>query len=309
MIALLWFTPPLELRGMSSSAEPTGRISRRRWLRWASGLAATGAATGLYAWQIEPFWLETHETTIALPRLPQAFAGFRIAHLTDLHCSSVVPRRYLEGVVAYLNRALPDLVVVTGDLVTHEMQWVRPVAEILAKLRMPVLASLGNHDYAEGHAYPGIGTMIAQALGEELGNHGIRLLRNQSTKLERAPDQRLWIAGLEDLWSGRYSPAAALEEVPRDDAVIALSHNPDTAPSLDAHGVDLVLSGHTHGGQVRIPFLGPLYLNVENRRFDQGLFQLTKGKLYVSRGVGCLGIQNRFACRPEVVIHRLQRPV
>ena len=137
----------------------------------------------------------------------------------------------------------------------------------------------------------------------ELPRNGCTVLRNQSTTIDHQ-GARLWIVGLDDWWFGDFSPHKAFTNVPQNEPVIAFSHNPDTAEQLDEHRPNLILAGHTHGGQVRLPGIGALYLNTANHRFDQGLFHLKHSTLYVSRGIGYVR-KVRFDCRPEIPIFTL----
>lgn len=288
------------------------RLSRRQLLRRCFGIGAFAAASGVYGREIEPFWVDWHDVPMPIRNLPKSFDGFRITQLTDLHTGDEVPMSYLRDVVEKVKQAKPDLVVVTGDLVNHSLNAVGPVSELLAELparaSIPVIASLGNHDYdisSVSAGYTGIPTRIADALESRLKHLNVTLLRNRAISLNH-PDGRLWFAGLEDLWSGRFCPQVAFSGVDANAPIIALSHNPDTAMELDTYGVQWTLSGHTHGGQVRVPGFGALIVNVQTREFQQGHFKLPHGNLYVSRGVGYVK-QVRVFCRPEVPTFVLRR--
>ena len=291
--------------------EPT-RLSRRQLLRRCFGFGAFAAASGVYGREIEPFWVDWHDVPMPIRNLPKSFEGFRITQLTDLHAGDEVPMSYLRDVVEKVKLARPDLVVVTGDLVNHSLNAVGPVCDLLAELparaSIPVIASLGNHDYdisSISAGYTGIPTRIADALEARLKHLNVTLLRNRAVSLNH-PDGRLWFAGLEDLWSGRFSPQVAFSGVDANEPIIALSHNPDTAMELDTYGAQWTLSGHTHGGQVRVPGFGALIVNIQTHEFQQGHFKLPHGNLYVSRGVGYLK-QIRVFCRPEVPTFVLRR--
>ena len=239
---------------------------------------------------------------MAITGLPGAFDGYRVAHLSDLHVSTDVPYSYLLAVVDSVNRLGPDLVVVTGDLVSHGTGLPDHACRLLARLRAPTLVSFGNHDYGK----LGAKIDVAPVLEAGLRANGITVLRNSATAISLG-DERLWFVGLEDLWSGRFSPGAAFARVGRSagEPVIAMSHNPDTAPALESYGAGWILAGHTHGGQVRLPGWGAIMLPVQNRQWQQGLYQVRGCRMYVSRGVGYL-MASRFACRPEVPIFTLR---
>jgi predicted MPP superfamily phosphohydrolase len=279
---------------------PVGKWSRRRLLKTVLGLGTVGAS-GVYGREIEPFWVEWHDVEMPLRHLPKSFDGFRIVQLTDLHASDVVPMGYLRGVIQQVIKNRPHLVVVTGDLVTHALNYVAPICDALGELRaagIQTVATLGNHDYNFSDAYPGVPTRLADAIEGRLRHHNIPTLRNASLSIDHA-DGKLWLVGLEDLWSGRFSPQIAFAGVDPAQPIIGLSHNPDTAFDLDAYGAQWTLSGHTHGGQIRVPGIGQLVFNVQNRQFQQGQYLLPHSKLYVARGVGYFK-QVRVFCRPEV---------
>jgi len=292
-------------------APKTRTFSRRRLLRNLLGFGVVGAS-GAYGRDVEPFWVEWHDVPMPLRNLPKSFDGFRIAQLTDLHSSHIVPLSYLREVVEQVKRSKPNLVVVTGDLVTHTLEFVAGVCDLLGELPaagIPTVATFGNHDYDIGSSsrggLDGQMTAVADALEARLTDNKVSVLRNRAMPL-RHDDGRVWIVGLEDLWSGRFSPQIAFAGVRADEPIIALSHNPDTAEELDAYGAQWTLAGHTHGGQVRVPGVGALILNVQNKTYDQGQFALPRSTLYVSRGVGYL-MKARLFCRPEVPTFVLRR--
>jgi predicted MPP superfamily phosphohydrolase len=289
--------------GANATPGDASRISRRRLFQRFAAYATVAAVGTTYATQIEPFWPVFHELTIALPALPASFHGFRVAQLTDLHAGRT-PFGYLENVVSRVMDLQPDLVVVTGDLVHHDPNWVEAVSKLLGTFRVPVLVSYGNHDYGidREEGQPAC-LALPDIMEDALVRNGCRVLRNASMNIEHS-DGRLWFVGLDDLWFGGFDPNKSFAGVPRDEAVIALTHNPDTAEIVDLKRPGLMLSGHTHGGQVRLPLVGALYLNTYNRRLDQGLFHLRHSTLYVSRGVGYIH-RIRFYCRPEIPIFRL----
>jgi predicted MPP superfamily phosphohydrolase len=171
-----------------------------------------------------------------------------------------------------------------------------------------VIVSFGNHEYgverAEDEPFD---PELPDKMESALTRWGCIVLRNGRTTIDRGVNgDRLWFVGLDDLWFGDFSPPRAFADVPRDEAVIALSHNPDTAEQVARHRPGLILAGHTHGGQVRLPGIGAIHLNTQNQKLDQGMFKLSSGSaLYVSRGVGYIR-RIRFYCRPEVPIFRLR---
>jgi predicted MPP superfamily phosphohydrolase len=278
------------------------RFSRRAFLRGAATLVALPAAGTVWAREIEPFWLDLHEVPLTIRGLPRAFAGLRVAQLTDLHLDGHVPITYLRRVVQRVNAIRPDVVLVTGDVVNHTMDWIDEAAQLLSELQAPTFVSFGNHDYTSWNARPGPYTVLADPLQKRLEQAGCVVLRNRFAWFERG-GEKLFIVGIEDLWSNLFSPAEAFEGLDgRRQAIITMSHNPDSAPHVIPFAPKLILAGHTHGGQLRIPLLGAPILPIVDRRFDQGLFALDNGcQMYVSRGVGFL-LRARFCCRPEVPV-------
>lgn len=296
---------PTSLRQSQGDTSPP-RTTRRRFLKRVAGWAALPALGSLYASQVEPFWAEFHEVTIAIPGLPAAFENFRIAHLTDLHAGKA-PFGYLTRVAAATRQLKPDLVVATGDLIHHNANWVEATAGLLGDFPVPVLVSFGNHEFNFDPSNKHYDPQLPQKMESALTRHGCTVLRNRATTITRGAE-RLWFVGLDDLWFGDFAPPLAFARVPRDETIICLSHNPDTAEILDRYQPDLIIAGHTHGGQVRVPGIGAIQFNTQNHSLDQGLFRLRNSQLYVSRGIGYVR-RVRFNCRPEVPVFRLIRAV
>jgi len=280
---------------LSTSVTP---VSRRAFLERVAKWSALPVAGAVYSTAIEPLWFDVKTIEVPVINLPGAFDGYRIAHLTDLHASDTVPIAHLRRACEIAVNHKPDIVVVTGDLVTHSFNYIQPVCELLASMKLPVLVSFGNHDYVPWGAMPGGFTVLADVMQRELENAGCVVLRNRTIPLYKN-DSRIWITGLEDLYTDFFHPPTAFADRSTDDPVICLSHNPDTVEDLRPYKPDLILSGHTHGGQIRVPLFGAPLLPVFNRKRDQGFFKLPHGYLYVSRGVGFL-LHARFWCRPEV---------
>ena len=264
---------------------------------------ATGGMTVMtlgHSWFKAPFDVEYHEVPMPLHGLPASFDGFRIAHLTDLHTGDTTPIWFVEQVVARVNDIGCDLVVITGDLVTNRRKWVERLCKALAPLNAPVIVTLGNHDHAIHQEAD-----LADVLTARLTETGFTVLRNRAMPIEHA-DGRLWLVGLEDLWTGLISPSQAFAAVAAHEPAIALSHNPDTAGLCDVYGAQWTLSGHTHGGQIDLPVVQRLALPMRFRDLDRGLFRFPQSRLYVSRGVGFYR-RVRFLCRPEVPFFVLNR--
>lgn len=238
------------------------------------------------------------ETEIELRHWPSVFDGLRVAFLTDLHASPQTPCAFLERVVDETNRLQPDLILLGGDYVTRGTEYIRPVAQVLGKLRAPlgIYGVMGNHDHVAGTA------PIRSALQQV----GIVDVTNSGRWL-KVDGSRVRIAGVGDLWHDRQDLNAALAGVTDRDPVILLSHNPDYAMKLTDLRVGLVLSGHTHGGQIRLPQVGALITNSKyGSRLLSGLISIDILQLYVSRGVGTVVVPLRYGSPPEIALLTLR---
>lgn len=256
-----------------------------------------------YAVRIEPTWLEVNEAHIAVRDLPHEFEGFRIVQLSDLHCSRQVTSAFIGEAVDLAQAQNPDLVVLTGDFIHHGYRYVADAAACVARLRAPhgVFAVLGNHDCSIRNSL-GIPRFrdLHQAVEDALSGHGVRVLRNETVALARNGAE-LYLSGVDDLWSRRCDPQRALANLDPARPRVVLAHNPRTVERLNGQRCDLMLSGHTHGGQVNWPGLGRVTLGKKSRRFAAGLYRHQGTHLYVNKGVG-FGFKFRFNVRPEVAV-------
>jgi uncharacterized protein len=228
---------------------------------------------------------------IRLEVLPDAFRGFRIIQLSDIHHGVFLPGEILRHVVETVNELKPDLVAVTGDFVTYSRAYIDPVSEILASVKANhgVFAVLGNHDFRVG----------AEEISQSLERSGIEVLRNTHTRLRRR-GQSLYLAGIDD-WNYRPDLPRAIRGIPSDASTILLSHNPAIIRAAAKENIGLVLSGHTHGGQVNLPFLGTIWGRTpEKLRFKVGWARLGRTQIYVSRGIGTIVLPLRFRCPAEI---------
>ena len=242
---------------------------------------------------------EITDTTLWLRRLPEAYDGLKIVQLTDLHHSLFTPLEEIKRAVHLTNRLRPDLVALTGDYVTFSRDYIWPLAQALGKLRtrLGIFAVLGNHDFQVDP------DEVTRALRAE----HIRVLRNSHYAL-RAGSSTLWIVGVDDLWWKADDLEAALRSVPARDAKILLCHNPLGIHQAAKKGIDLVLSGHTHGGQVLVPVVKALYGRSRlGERFIAGWNRLHNTQIYVSRGIGKVLVPLRVGCPPEISCLRLRK--
>jgi predicted MPP superfamily phosphohydrolase len=290
---------------------PNGRIARTTMHakgvrgRIAEALGRTWARID-YAYRIEPTWLEINRYSISIPGLGRAFEGVRIAQLSDFHCGSHIPLGYLEEALSRTLLEKPDLIALTGDFVHKGYGHVDAAAELFRNLKLPlgIFAVLGNHDFAVRNAlgfrrHRGLHKAITEALEEQ----GVTVLRNRAVRFDREGDG-LVVAGIDDLWSKEADPIAALGEQCRQTPTVVLAHNPQSVELLEDHRADLVLSGHTHGGQVDWPGLGRVLLGKKAKRWAAGLYPHRGGRIYVNKGVG-FGWRFRFGVRPEVAVFTL----
>jgi predicted MPP superfamily phosphohydrolase len=286
------------LVGWLRSEARSGR-ARGRWARW----IGRNWARVSYGYRIEPTWLELNCFDIPVAGLPDSFAGFRIAQLSDFHCSRQVTPSYLSEAIDLAHSRQPDAIVLTGDFVHKGYRYVDRVARTLGRLSAPhgVYAVLGNHDFSVRNA---LGFRryrhLHRAVADALTAHGIRVLHNESVPLRRG-DHALHLVGVEDLWSRVCDLDRAFAGLDPTVGCIVLAHNPRTVERLNGRRCDLMLSGHTHGGQVNLPGVGRPVLSRQARRFAAGLYPHKRGYLYVNKGVG-FGFRFRFGVRPEVAV-------
>jgi uncharacterized protein len=236
--------------------------------------------------------LRRERVEVPVAGLPRGWWGARIVQLSDLHSGRHVTAQRLRGIARRAGRLSPDLLVVTGDIVHNSPAFARQAAEAIATVKAPfgTYAILGNHDFWAG----------ADAVEGALEKEGIQVLRNRGIPLRRDGDE-LWLCGVDDPWSGRFDLAAALRDRPEGAATVLLSHQPNTWPLAQRAGVQLQLSGHTHGGQVAMLWLHrSLSLARFITPFVAGLYRVGTSFLYVNRGAGTVMPMIRIGARPEV---------
>ena len=279
------------------------KINRRRFLSSLGVFGIGTAATGAYGKTVGAEHLEVGSHQVSVSK-NSARNPLKILQLSDLHASETVSLDFLERAIDLGVAQKPDLICLTGDYITHTYdRWERYV-DILSKLSdvAPTYATLGNHDggawCGEHHHIHGYSdTEKVRALLEK---SKIKLLDNDATQLSLR-NWKLNLAGLGDVWAKEFFPEKTFKNVSADDATatVVLSHNPDTKDALKNYPWDLMLCGHTHGGQVRLPFVGAPIAPVKDKRFVQGLHRWESRWIYTTKGVGNLyGI--RVNCRPEV---------
>ena len=274
--------------------------TRRRFL---NGLVAAPlmavAATSAYATLIEPYHYWISETDVFIRDLPERFENFRITQLTDIHHSRILGIGPVRQVVELAQQTKPDMFVLTGDYATSYRRYIEPCAEALAELSAPegAWAVLGNHDH---YTDPELTTRA-------LNSRHIAVLNNTHTTLRRGPDA-LQLSGIDDWTWNAVDWTRAFFGLKSGTPTILLSHQPKVLDFAETERVSLILSGHTHGGQVRLPVLGaPARFATKDLKYDRGLFRRGETQLYVSSGTGVIGLPLRLGVRPEIAVLRLRR--
>jgi predicted MPP superfamily phosphohydrolase len=290
-----------------SSSLPKAPISRRRFLL---GGACAGAGLALYGGEGERHWVELTHRDVFLTGLSPAFDGFRIAQLSDIHLDEYTEPFLLTDAIHHINSMNADAVFITGDFVTYGIlpskyaigsAW--QCADLLRQLECPHrYAVVGNHDVL----------LSRVAIIESLVANGITVLDNAYLPIER-DGARLWLAGVDDPVEGLPIPELAIPESIRNvphEPIVLLCHAPDYVddllPTPVGRALSLVLSGHTHGGQIRIPLIGATELPPLGRKYVEGWFRFGNLQLYVNRGLGTVGLPVRFNCPPEIALLTLR---
>jgi predicted MPP superfamily phosphohydrolase len=267
-------------------------MNRREFLKYAAcGTAGTLAVGTMYG-AVEACYPQVVRERIDVPGLPAAFRGLRAAFLTDLHHGPWTSLAYIRAAVRQANELKPDLILLGGDYCHNGSNFIEPCIAALAGLRAPmgVFAVLGNHDHYNG----------AQLTRNALAQNGIHDFDNSGIWLKRGND-RLWLSGVDDYSMGTPLLEPALEGMKPGESGILISHNPDFAEQVDDPRVALILSGHTHGGQVVFPLIGaPIVPSGYGQKYLRGLVVTEKNRVFVSRGLGTITPPVRFCCRPEI---------
>jgi uncharacterized protein len=250
-----------------------------------------------YVYDLEPSWIEVRSVSLSLPHLAPEFSGYRVVQLSDIHADRRMTAGRIQNLVDRVNRMNPDLVVLTGDFVTRNPQKFAPNLMSLKALNPTdkTLAILGNHD----------AWTDPDLVQTTLETAGVDVLSNQVVTLNRSLAQ-LHIGGVDDVWAQRDHLNEVLDALPSTGAAILLAHEPDFADTSAATGrFDLQLSGHSHGGQIHIPFMKRV-LPPLAYKYPFGQYQVGSMIQYTNRGVGSSGIPIRFNCRPEITIFTLK---
>lgn len=276
------------------------KITRRQFLKkisWVVGASTVGA--GAYSLAVEPRWFEVRQIEIGLSRLPAAFDGMKLVQFSDAHIGFHFSPEDLETVVQYINELQANVVCFTGDLLDDRsgIPYLPKATDILSQIKAPLgkWAVLGNHDYWAG----------IQPIHGALSDSGFQLLKNQHSVIKKGRDF-IYMIGLDDVLEGEANLELATEKIPQGAWKILLVHEPDFADHLSSP-VDLQLSGHSHGGQILLPFGSPLITPPMGRKYPTGLYRVNDTILYTNRGLGTTILPFRFWCRPEITLITLNR--
>jgi predicted MPP superfamily phosphohydrolase len=274
----------------------------RGWRRMAAATAVAGAGGFLYAREVETRWLEVRPVELTLPRLAPEFDGYRLVQFGDVHLDDWSKPERLHRIIDKVNEQSPDLVAITGDFASYSARELDEGRLIGALRRLSArdgcVAILGNHDYLTDVRL--VRRCIREGGVEELINAVRTLKRGGAT---------LHVAGIDDVMEGMSRLDLVLDELPEDGAAILLAHEPDFADVSSAtRRFDLQLSGHSHGGQVGVPFLRRFVLPPFSQRYTRGIYEVRGMTLYTNRGLGFVHSRLRFLCRPEITVFTLRSP-
>lgn len=278
-------------------------MKRRNFLKnSALGMVGIGMISGIYSWQIEPFWLELVQKKMPVKNLPNHLVGMTLMQISDMHVGNRFDFQFIIESFIEAQKQKPDFVVYTGDFISYEnkqqFEQLEKVLKHAVKGSKGTAGILGNHDYGKNWQQ----SEVAQSIVDLLNSAGIDMLRNEQKDFEG-----LNIIGFDDYWATNFHPEKVMSAYNMDKANIVLCHNPDVCDLDVWNGYKgWILSGHTHGGQVKAPFLDPFVLPVKNKKYTSGEIDLKDGRtLYINRALGHLW-QVRFNVRPEITLFKLE---
>lgn len=278
-------------------------MNRKEFLKRIIQLSVIGAFPALYSWQIEPFWLEFVHQDMNVKNLPQELEGKTLMQISDLHVGNRFDWNFLIESFQKAKRFQPDFVVYTGDFVNHgnasELESLEKVMRNAVLGKLGTVGILGNHDYGKNWKE----NEVAQKICEIVENNGVKILRNAEKEIDG-----LNFIGFDDLWSDQFDPLEIMKKYNEDKANIVLCHNPDVCDLDVWNGYQgWILSGHTHGGQCRIPGIITPILPVKNKKYISGKYDLEENRiLYINRAIGH-SFQLRFMVRPEITVFKLSK--
>ena len=267
------------------------------------GLTGLGLFSGIYSWQIEPFWVEFVNKKMPVKNLPSNLVGKTLMQISDIHVGNRFDYKYIIESFKKAQKLNPDFVVYTGDYVSYEnekqFEQLEEVLQSTVKGKIGTIGILGNHDYGKNWTQ----AEVAEKISSQLISSGINLLRNQQKEING-----LNFIGFDDYWAINFNPEQVMSEFNNKKANIILCHNPDVCDlNVWNNYQGWILAGHTHGGQFKPPFLNPPMLPVKNKKYSAGEIDLEDGRtLYINRALGHLW-QVRFNVRPEITLFKLEQ--
>ncbi len=284
--------------------------SQHRWRRAIWNTMSRFGLTGVHALPLNRRWVEIHRRKMPLAGLDPSLNGLKLVQISDLHYSPVVWERYLLQFIRWVNDLKPDLVVVTGDLITGGYRYAHRIATILSHVHATrgVICTFGNHDYSiYGKVSNGEGNRRADYLEDCLIKRGLKVLRNQCMFIEGEGKSGLplTLVGLDDEWSGNIDPDAAYQGIDQSLPIVCLNHNPANCTDLMKYPWQWMLSGHTHGRQLATSRFGKRFYPHMYRQFTHGYYAVNGRHLYVNRGLS-YGQRVLSWCRPEITLFKVE---
>ena len=276
-------------------------IFRRSFLELLIAPTMVGAGMLAYGHYLEPSQIELTQQSLILPDLPAPFHNYRLVQISDLHMGTWLNRRRLQAVVDQVNAQQPDLIAITGDFLNHEIEskvqdLIGPLSQLKSTDGTAVV--FGNHDYWSG-------SWLARRMVREAN---LLDVNNDVLSIERS-GAVLNIAGIDDYWEGRTRFDLVMKRLPTTGPAILLAHEPDFADiSAATERFALQISGHSHGGQIVLPYWGAPVLPYMGEKYVSGRYQVSKMVQYTNRGIGTSQLQIRINCRPEITTFILQSP-
>ena len=276
-----------------------GKVTRRSFLNKSmKGILGVAALFSLplgYSNQGERFWYKVNQVPISFNRLPSAFQGLRLVQFSDVHIGHYFAEQHLLKIVEMIQSLRPDMICFTGDLVEQDGSVLQACIPVLSKLKAPLgkWAVPGNHDYR--------GNIHQVVEGLEKADFEVLINRNKKIIKEH---QSITMIGVDDSLNGNPNMIKAISGTHENEFKILLSHIPDYADIAKHYPIDIQLSGHSHGGQIRIPFYGSVITPIGAKKYIDGLYHIQDSNLvlYVNRGIGTTVMPLRFACRPEITL-------
>ncbi|MDM5223941.1 metallophosphoesterase [Peribacillus sp. NJ11] len=280
-------------------------ISRRTFLKKSLGTLATVTGLGIggsyYAHNLEPKWLEIKHNVISHPLIPKGFHGMKMIQFSDTHLGFQFQLKDLQAIVNKINQLDPDVILFTGDLMDQPNKYKaqQKIPSVLNQLKAPLgkFSIYGNHDHG------GYGSEIYSDIMKK--SH-FTMLQNTSTKITLLTAEEIFIAGVDDAMLGKPDFEKALAGIPEGVFTIMLSHAPDLADTSRNYDIQYQISGHSHGGQVQIPFAGALVTPPYAEKYREGTYEIDSLTLHVNRGLGTTRLPYRFLSRPELTVYEFQ---